>query len=99
MGTKMSPPDLELYRAVDEVLHYLWDPIGVSAVPQARDEYHAYLPKVFSLLRSGADGHAIAKYLGEVTVNRMGLTANSQHDLKVAEILIEWKGAVNEKFA
>jgi len=99
MGSKMNPPDLELYRAVDEVLHYLWDPIGVSAAPQARDEYHAYLPHVFSLLRSGADSHAIATYLGEVTANRMGLSANPQHDLKIAEILIDWKGALNEKFA
>jgi len=99
MGTKLSPLDLELYRAVDEVLHYIWDPIGVSGVPQARDEYHGYLPHVFGLLHSGANEQAIATYLGEVTTNSMRLSANAQHDLDVAEILISWKDAVNEKFA
>lgn len=99
MGTKLSPPDLELYRAVDEVLHYVWDPIGISAIPQARDEYHSYLPHVFSRLRSGEGGQAIAAYLSEVTTNSMGLSANAQHDLNVAEILIDWKNAIHEKFA
>jgi hypothetical protein len=99
MGTKLSPADEMLYRAVDEVLHYIWDPIGVSAVPQARDEYHGYLPHVFSLLRHGADEGAIAKYLGEVIANSMELSANGQHDAEVARILIDWKEAVDEKFA
>lgn len=99
MGAKLSPKDLELYRAVDEVLHYIWDPIGVSGVPQARDEYHGYLPHVFGLLRGSASEESIAVYLGEVTTNRMGLTANSQHDLEVANVLTDWKDAINEKFA
>lgn len=40
MGQKLSAPHLALYRAVDEVLHYVWDLIGASAFPQARNEYH-----------------------------------------------------------
>ena len=99
MRTKLSPADQMLYRAVDEVLHYIWDPIGVSAVPQARDEYHSYLPLVFSRLRQGADEKAIAKYLGEVIVGSMGLSSNTSHDLEIARILIDWKEVVDEKFA
>ncbi len=99
MGEKLSPLDLELYRAVDEVLHYVWDPIGVSAIPQARDEYHSYLPHVFRRLRNGESSQSIAAYLNEVTTNLMGLSANAQHDLKVAEILMDWKDSINEKFA
>jgi hypothetical protein len=98
MGTKLSPPDLELYKAVDEVLHYVWDPIGVSTTPQARDEYNSYLPQVFGRLRNGESSQTIAAYLGEVTTNLMGLSANAKHDLMVAEILIDWKDAIHEKF-
>ena len=47
MGTKLEPHDEELYRRVDEVLHYIWDPIGVAGAPMARDEYYAYLPQIF----------------------------------------------------
>ena len=50
MGQKLPPDQMELYRRVDEVLHYLWDPIGVAGAPEARDEYYSYLPHVFSLL-------------------------------------------------
>lgn len=59
-----APPDLALYRAVDEVLHYIWDPIGVSGVPEARDEYQGYLPQVFKLVRERQSEETIANYLG-----------------------------------
>ncbi|MBK8814156.1 MAG: hypothetical protein IPN42_00945 [Methylococcaceae bacterium] len=91
MGMKLSQPDLDLYRAVDEVLHYIWDPIGVSEVPQARDEYYGYLPQVFQLLKKGNDEKAIAEYLGKIVKQSMGLRENTQHDLKIAEILLSWK--------
>jgi hypothetical protein len=99
MGQKLSEPDLALYRAVDEVLHYVWDPIGVSDVPQARDEYHGYLVKIFSLVRDGGDEQVIASVLGAITTESMGLTANTSHDLKVARILIDWRDLIREKNA
>ena len=99
MAIKLSPKDQALYNAVDEVLHYVWDPIGVSGSPQARDEYHGYLPHVFSMLHSGATAESISTYLGEVVTERMGLSDNPQHDLDVASILIEWKRSIHEKFA
>jgi hypothetical protein len=83
---------MALYRAVDEVLHYLWDPIGINSVPQARDEYHGYLPKVFGMLREGADESQIAAYLTTVTTERMGLSPRTNHDRDVARILLDWKG-------
>ncbi len=99
MVHKLSPQDKLLYQAVDEVLHYIWDPIGVSGVPQARDEYHGYFPHVFGLLCGGADEQTIADYLSNVTSERMGLSANPKHDLEVANILIDWKNAINEELA
>ena len=99
MGMKLSPKDAALYQAVDEVLHYIWDPIGVRDVPQARDEYHSYLPHVFRLLREGKSAESIASYLGKVTTQTMGLSGNAEADLGVATVLINWKDAVDEKFA
>lgn len=43
MGHKLTDDGLELYRRVDEVLFYVWDPIGVANSPAARDEYYGYL--------------------------------------------------------
>lgn len=99
MGQSLSAPDFALYRAVDEVLHYVWDPIGVSSTPQARAEYHGYLPQVFGLLHSGSDVHAIARNLTQVTTERMGLTENPEHDLEIARVLMEWKEVIREQHA
>jgi hypothetical protein len=97
MDYKLNPKDQALYRAVDEVLHYVWDPIGVAGVPHARDEYHGYLPDVVGLLLNGATEKSIAAYLGDVATNRMGLSANPQHEREVASVLIDWKDVVNGK--
>ena len=62
------------YRRVDEVLHYLWDPLGVSDVPEARDEYNSYLPHVFSLVVRRASAQEIADFLDRTATHTMGLS-------------------------
>ena len=66
MKTKLNNKEQELYRRTDEILHYIWDPIGVSDVPLARDEYYSYLPRVFSRLIEDCKYHEIAEYLVKV---------------------------------
>ncbi|MBW4483919.1 MAG: hypothetical protein KME14_15360 [Tildeniella torsiva UHER 1998/13D] len=87
----MSPPDKELYRRTGEVLHYLWDPIGVAGIPGARDEYDAYLPQVFSLLKAGAGADKIADYLTEVSTQAIGLGSNRERDRQIADLLLGWE--------
>lgn len=99
MGTKLEPKDEELYRRVDEVLHYIWDPIGVSGVPQARDEYYSYLPGVFQLVKDKAAADTIARHLTDIVVNRMGLRGTIEDALEVVSVLQDWKSALDEKFS
>jgi hypothetical protein len=89
--------DLALYRAVDEVLHYLWDPVGISSVPAARREYHRYIPQVFGMLRVGNDSHAIARCLSQIVTERMGLKDDPEHSNQIARVLLEWKEAVRDR--
>jgi len=89
MGQKFSEPELELYRRVDEVLYYVWDPIGVAYSPAARDEYLSYLPKVFAMLQEGMDASSVAAYLDSVATESMGLDANPEHSTRVAELLLD----------
>lgn len=99
MGQKLSPPDLALYEAVDEVLHYVWDPIGVALFPEARDEYHSYLPGVFGMVRDGATPQLIAARLTSLTTEQMGLAAKPDHDLSVAHLLITWSKVIRARYA
>jgi hypothetical protein len=94
VGQELSKSQLALYRAVDEVLHYVWDPVGVSEFPEARDEYHAYLPQVFQMLQKRSTAVEIAQYLSMVSAGHMGLKANLDHDLKVAQLMLTWQKSV-----
>ena len=94
MGRKLADAELELYRRVDEVLYYVWDPVGVATSPAARDKYQGYLPKVFAMLQEGMDALPIAAYLDDVATDRMGLDANPGHSRRVAELLLDWKAEI-----
>jgi hypothetical protein len=91
VGQKLPEKENELYQRVDEVLHYLWDPIGVSGAPGARDEYYAYLPTTFSLLKNNSNAEEIADYLTKVSSEHMSLGVQRSRDIEIAEILIDWK--------
>ena len=90
MSRKLSAYEKDVFRYCNEVLHYVWDPIGVAGSPHARDEYDSYVPGVVSLLFSGASASEIAKHLTQITTESMGLGAGRERDLETAELLIEW---------
>ena len=99
MGQKLPPDQMTLYRRVDEVLTYVWDPIGVREVPQARDEYRGYLPQVFRRVLDATEPGTIAEYLLSAASECMGLTINeeSRKDaFRVARLLIEHRDWINQ---
>ena len=91
MKSELNKREKELYRRTDEILHYLWDPIGVSDTPQARDEYHGYLPRVFAHILDGSSKSLIVKYLSEVESSSMGMSSNKERNEQVADMLLEAK--------
>jgi hypothetical protein len=94
MGKKLSPAQNELYQRTDEILHYIWDPIGVSDSPYARDEYWSYLPHVFGLLVEGASDAEIAECLVSVAADSIGLTPDHEKAKEVAKILKQGQPSV-----
>jgi hypothetical protein len=93
---KLSPSDKELLGRTGEILHYMWDPIGVAGVPQARDEYEGYVPKVYQLLKATTDGRDVAAYLGQLRAMQMGVRADPVHDFRTVEALLEWRDHLAE---
>ena len=90
MGIKLPPKELALYKAIDEILWRHWDPIGVSGIEDARDEYQTYLPQVYQLALEG-DRAKIADYLFTVAVERMGLTTLRNQHLAAADKILAAK--------
>ena len=95
MGQQHSPKDKELYKRCDEVLHYLWDPIGVRGSPGARDEYYSYLPQVFALVKNDGED-AIAEYLVTVERDRMALRPDPKRARDIARKLIEFRKWIHQ---
>jgi len=80
-----------VHHRVDEILHYVWDPIGVAGTPEARDEYDGYVPGVVRMLLDSADAEAIARHLHTIETESIGLTrfgAISKGTRRTAEMLV-----------
>ena len=89
----------ELGRRVDEVLYYVWDPIGVSDEPCARWEYKNYVTGVLQTLVDHDDAGPISDHLATIIRNNMGLPPDIQRCNEAAETLIQHKTAVEQGLA
>ena len=96
MGTKLKEQEKKLYRQTDEVLHYLWDPIGVRGIAQARDEYYSYLPHVFSMVLNDSKPEEIAEYLLRTEEDNMGLSPDREKAIDIAQTLLGIREAIIE---
>ncbi|WP_272971536.1 hypothetical protein [Comamonas terrigena] len=91
MGQKLPQEHIDFYRAIDDLLWSEWDPIGISTMDWPRDEYHAYLPRVFSLAMGTNEPQVIADYLEWAAVERMALDPNRGHSLEIARRVLAKK--------
>ena len=84
---------------VDEVLHYIWDPLGVSDFPEARDEYYAYSAVVFVMLKNGASASEIEGYLTKTRGEHIGVGRGPEavSEADIADLLVRWKQAILEE--
>jgi|ERR1700733_1277731 len=89
--------EADLKQRIDEVLHYVWDPIGVAGVPQARDEYSNYVERAFQLLQRNSSDADVARYLDNIATERMGLSSNPEHSLKAAKLMKLWRDLLLKK--
>jgi hypothetical protein len=97
MKSRRSPEEEALHRAVGEVLHYIWDPIGVAGSPHARDEYDGYVDTVCSLLWDGAQAGVLAEHLERAASEGMGLTGSGERAGLAAAALVAWRAAVTRQ--
>ena len=91
MEKQLSPKHRALYARCDEVLHYIWDPIGVSGNAVTRDEYESYLPQTFRLLVDSTSKQEIADFLVNMETESMGLKPNIAGADATAEVLLDWR--------
>jgi hypothetical protein len=89
-----------VHHRVDEILHYIWDPIGVSGIAEARDEYDSYVPQLVRMLFNGKEEKEIARFLYSIESDRMGLTVGSRpsdHTEEVAATLVHHYDVIRKR--
>ena len=74
-------------RELRDLLMLWWDPIGVYGIPEAIDEYDAYVGQVGRLLREGAGQADLAAYFSQLD---FGLDPDPAGDALAAEKTLEW---------
>jgi hypothetical protein len=79
-----------MYR-IDEILYYLWDPIGVNDSPGARDEYTSYADSVWRMALGGKTESELSDYLTGIVTSRMELEPRKESDDSVAALIMSWK--------
>jgi len=79
--------DLELFRIVDDLLWFDWDPIGVNSFAP-RDEYERYVPEIFRLVKAKVDREVIANQLFKFETEDMGMEGKMENCWIVADKLI-----------
>jgi hypothetical protein len=63
----------EIQKAIGEILMQHWDPIGVSDISEAQDEYDSYIGHIYRLLASSRSAEELVSYLSDVEAHTMGL--------------------------
>lgn len=76
-----------LHEQIATILLREWDPIGIQDIPEAQDEYDAYVVSLYKMLISNASEQDIFKYLIWVETEHMGLSADKQQILNIAKKL------------
>jgi IS30 family transposase len=77
----------QIKESIRRVLLHDWDPIGVSAVPEAQHEYDSYVGGIYRLLASGASTDEVAKHLAHIERDSMRLSTSANSVTNVAEKL------------
>ena len=73
------PYDPELYQAaIRGALMEEWDPLGIAAIPAARDAYDTYVPALHRLLASHRPEQEIIDYLWWAETDDLGQIGNRQ---------------------
>ena len=83
----MNSEQLKLYKSIDDILWFDWDPIGINQ-DGVRDEYYGYLPEIYQLKIDGASKIEMVKHLDRLITKRMEMESNMKFNEQIAEKII-----------
>jgi hypothetical protein len=86
----------EYQNAIREILLREWDPIGISYIPQAQDEYDSYIPHIYSQIIHNESEQALYDNLRDIEVVRMGLYGDPEQTHKALKSLMKLRESIEK---
>src|SRR5207244_2474263 len=62
------------HEGIRRILLHDWDPIGVSDIAEAQDEYDGYVSKIYGMLVHHEPRHNLVEHLWSIATDNMGLS-------------------------
>lgn len=90
-GNLTVAKDFLLYKKIDAILWFDWDPIGINGIAP-RDEYQSYVPEIFGLVKENADRQVIAKRLHKLETEELDKFGTLKNCLTIADKILETTG-------
>lgn len=84
----MKNRQINIYKAIDEILWKDWDPIGINDNENCRDEYQGYVSHIYNLIIHDADKTKITNHLLEIETINMGMEGNKNHCEEIAKKIL-----------
>ncbi len=78
----------QYHDGISRILLDEWDPIGVTGIPEAADEYDSYVQQIYGMLIRQEPARKIYDFLWWAETENMGLRGNGPHTEKIAQRLI-----------
>lgn len=76
MGSMIRKDRFQIREIQDKIRYVLvdeWDPIGVTDLPDAADEYDRYIGGIYGLIQRGAPASEISAHLRRLEIDEMGM--------------------------
>jgi len=86
----------ELRKRINEILLYVWNPIGIEATSKTSHEYETYAGQVLELVLKNAGKEEVSDYLSKVVQEQLGLDPNQEHNDIVAVLVCDWKDTLQK---
>ena len=94
MGEPLGRDNNRFLEAIGRVLHYEWDPIGVSDMPEAEGEYDLYIGEIQGMLVRREPKERVVDHLMWIVTDRMGLSGDRRHAESITDRLIGLRNAI-----
>lgn len=88
---KKDPSVKHVWREIHDVLINIWDPIGVSDIEAAQDEYDSYIGKIYALLNDSACESTLERHLWFIEDVNMGLSCSKERRKAAVQALLKIK--------